>query len=887
MTVVLRERIKDLSPMVIVLLILCDVLLFAPAAGAQAPDDPDNIPASPTSLDGESAWDALARLQPELLSDRTVTPLERKILQVLSPDQADAYLSGADPESIILPGGENLGDFIARIERQEAVGLVYKPIVPCLVADSRRSQGKLTADETRALVIRGPEADYSSQGGGATDCGLPGLRGEDLQSNTIRALVLNVEVLDAEGTGEFRMWAANDHPRPSVPLFRYGPEGPQANNYHPLIVSVCDEESPAPCSTGDLMMQTGDAGAHVVISALGYFQTAEAGDGVADLWFQSGNDIYNTNSGRVGIGTSNPGGNLHTRGVSTLELLLQAASGNPDFSMAQAGNVKAQVKYLIAEDGLGFLADENHIGLGGLASSKTKVFVSGTSDNVGVGTTTPSSRLTVAGTVESTTGGFRFPDGSVQTSAGGVGPNSVGSAEVIDNSLTSSDLGSSSVGSSELQSNAVSSSKVLDNSLTSSDLASGSVGSSEVLDNSLTSLDLGSSSVGSSELQSNAVSSSKVLDNSLTSSDLGSSSVGSSELQSNSVSSSKVLDNSLTSSDLASSSVGSSEIANGSISYFDIGWPIAGTVESRGLEVQNSSGSTRAETFVSSDVGILATYGSNGNLNARFNYVTGFSNNGHIGVYNSSGSRRAGMAVNGGGPGNIFTEGDNGNSNTSLTYLSGYLNNGYVAAHDSNGSIRAGLYVTSSDVGRVFTQGPNGSLNARLSFLGGYPNNGFVAAYDSSGNSQAGMYVDSSGNGIVFGDTKSFRVPNPDDPETDIWYASLEGPEAAAYVRGTARLVGGRAVIDLPTHFRAVASPGGLTVTVTPLAAESKGLAVVDKSLDGIEVRELAGGDGSYDFDYMIMAVRRGHEDFRVIRPVGEAQPAGGAREAAPIDGGS
>jgi hypothetical protein len=39
------------------------------------------------------------------------------------------------------------------------------------------------------------------------------------------------------------------------------------------------------------------------------------------------------------------------------------------------------------------------------------------SGNVGIGTPTPGQKLSVAGAVESTTGGFRFPDGSVQTTA--------------------------------------------------------------------------------------------------------------------------------------------------------------------------------------------------------------------------------------------------------------------------------------------------------------------------------------------------------------------------------------------------------------------------------------------------------------------------------------
>src|SRR5262249_35672101 len=43
--------------------------------------------------------------------------------------------------------------------------------------------------------------------------------------------------------------------------------------------------------------------------------------------------------------------------------------------------------------------------------------VSYSTGNVGIGTTTPGQKLSVAGTIESTSGGIKFPDGSIQTSA--------------------------------------------------------------------------------------------------------------------------------------------------------------------------------------------------------------------------------------------------------------------------------------------------------------------------------------------------------------------------------------------------------------------------------------------------------------------------------------
>ncbi len=50
-----------------------------------------------------------------------------------------------------------------------------------------------------------------------------------------------------------------------------------------------------------------------------------------------------------------------------------------------------------------------------------------TSGNVGIGTDTPSSLLTVNGIIESLTGGFKFPDGSTQTSAAPTNPGDIDS----------------------------------------------------------------------------------------------------------------------------------------------------------------------------------------------------------------------------------------------------------------------------------------------------------------------------------------------------------------------------------------------------------------------------------------------------------------------------
>ncbi len=68
-------------------------------------------------------------------------------------------------------------------------------------------------------------------------------------------------------------------------------------------------------------------------------------------------------------------------------------------------------------------------------------------------------------------------------------------------------------------------------------------------------------------------------------------------------------------------------------------------------------------------------------------------------------------------------------------------------------------------------------------------------------------------------------------------------------------------------HFRSLAVEAGITVHATPRSADSKGLAITAKQLDGIEVRELAGGTSDDEFDWRVEAVRKGHEDYQVTRP--------------------
>lgn len=184
----------------------------------------------------------------------------------------------------------------------------------------------------------------------------------------------------------------------------------------------------------------------------------------------------------------------------------------------------------------------------------------------------------------------------------------------------------------------------------------------------------------------------------------------------------------------------------------------------------------------------------------------------------------------------------------------------------TDNSVLSRVNETTSGAGFVGTYGPNGNANIQMNNLSGYPDNGYLAVMDSNGDVQAGIFVDENGDGVISGDLKSFFMDHPGERGKEIWYASLEGPEAAAYIRGTAKLTDGKCIVKLPGHFEHVASNKGLTVQVTPLSAKSKGLAVIRKNNKRIEVRELNNGNGNYEFDFIVTGVRKGYENFRVIR---------------------
>jgi hypothetical protein len=133
--------------------------------------------------------------------------------------------------------------------------------------------------------------------------------------------------------------------------------------------------------------------------------------------------------------------------------------------------------------------------------------------------------------------------------------NTIGSDDIIDNSIASVDVKNAAITSNDLQNGGV---KAVD-------LGADSVDSTTVLDESLTAADLGTNSVNATEIADSSIDSGEIVNDSLFDTDLASGSVrtdeildgnvGNADLASNAVTGSKVASNTLTTADIAGADV--------------------------------------------------------------------------------------------------------------------------------------------------------------------------------------------------------------------------------------------------------------------------------------------------------------------------------------------
>ena len=154
---------------------------------------------------------------------------------------------------------KSLGDVTA--------SLVYTPINPCRIVDTRAAGGPLAANVAR--VFAGYAASFSSQGGGATDCGMP---------NGVAAIAMNVYAVNPSNLGFIKVWAANA-PEPAVSTV----------NYQPGITAIATGAIvPVDGAVNNQFAAKSPAQVDFIADVVGYFRTARNADGSLELSVSTG-----------------------------------------------------------------------------------------------------------------------------------------------------------------------------------------------------------------------------------------------------------------------------------------------------------------------------------------------------------------------------------------------------------------------------------------------------------------------------------------------------------------------------------------------------------------------------------------------------------------------
>jgi hypothetical protein len=194
----------------------------------------------------------------EAASQRELAPefraLMGRALAALSPEELQARESRDLAEGIGLLA---LGDSAAQ--------LVYTPVPPCRIIDTRLAGGQLAPGSIRDFRVTGT-GSLAGQGGSATGCGVP--------FGPATSAIINFVAVNPAGAGNLRAWAYSTPPvaPPGASIINYTTvPGATLNLANGIVVPLCDLATTT-CPNLDLRVRADASATHVVADVVGYFE---------------------------------------------------------------------------------------------------------------------------------------------------------------------------------------------------------------------------------------------------------------------------------------------------------------------------------------------------------------------------------------------------------------------------------------------------------------------------------------------------------------------------------------------------------------------------------------------------------------------------------------
>jgi hypothetical protein len=192
----------------------------------------------------------------EAALQRTFDPIYRaqlvQALAALQSEELETLQSGGDEAS--LPN--RLGD--------RKADLVYTPVTPCRVFDTREVGGHLVAGTARNFIVAAGSNSLASQGGNAAGCGVP--------MGPATSVMINLIAWFPSEAGNLRAWRVQSPqpPQPKAVALNYGPVRTLPALGNAIVVDICDPLA-SNCSGGDFRLQANLGSTDVVGDVVGYF----------------------------------------------------------------------------------------------------------------------------------------------------------------------------------------------------------------------------------------------------------------------------------------------------------------------------------------------------------------------------------------------------------------------------------------------------------------------------------------------------------------------------------------------------------------------------------------------------------------------------------------